>query len=547
MASLLPYGGTLTAAQAAHLLRRCTYLLTKARIDTFTGMSAAAAVDELFNIPAIQMSEPIDRDTLLPWINTGVDPGNNGDFRRKHYIAGWWMHEALQDPSISHKMEFFLHSNFVISSSTGPSRQYFDYLRLLRYYAVGNFKELANKITVDNMMLRYLDGTSNSDNNPNENYAREFFELFTIGKGPQIGPGNYTYYQEADILAASKLLSGFQQTSRPLGGDPDYWDSTIEIQFGRANYNRHDTTDKTFSSAFSGQTITGATDVADMYRELDDFVEMVFGEMATAKNICRKLYRYFVSNKISTEIETDIITPLAQTLFDNNYNLTPCLKQLLRSQHFYDQDDAVAGDEILGAILKSPLENLLQTINFFGIEIPDAQSHTEDHYWNWYKRSVIDVILNQAGMTFHRPDSVAGYPAYYQEPNFSENWFNGSTLIARYKLAEMLLEGQRVLAGGTNGGVQIDIVDFVANSGMITDPTSGVEIVTKFTDYLLALPPATDRLNYFLNDVFLDDLSLINWRFEWLGYESTGDDSAVKIPLERLFTAILSSQEYQLM
>ncbi len=343
------------------------------------------------------------------------------------------------------------------------------------------------------------------------------------------------------------MLSGFQQTNRPLGGDPAYWDATIEMQFGRARYFRHDTTDKTFSSAFGGQTITGAVNEADMYRELDDFVEMVFAQMATAKNICRKLYRYFVSNQISAEVETDIITPLAQTLYDNNYELTPCLQQLLKSQHFFDRDDLVADDEILGAILKSPLDNLLHTLSFFEIVIPDAQTMAEDHYWNWYKRSVIDIILLQAGMTLHRPDSVAGYPAYYQEPNFSENWFNGSTLIARYKLAEMLLEGERVLAGGGNGGVELDMVDYVDNSGLISDPTDGLEIVTKLTDYLLPLAPATDRFSYFLNDVFLDDLSLINWRFEWINYQNTGDDSSVKIPLERLFTALLSSQEYQLM
>ena len=77
---------------------------------------------------------------------------------------------------------------------------YFDYLSLLRWGALGNFKKFITKMVTDNCMLKYLDNTENSEANPNENFAREFFELFTIGKGPQAGPGDYTNYTEDDIV-----------------------------------------------------------------------------------------------------------------------------------------------------------------------------------------------------------------------------------------------------------------------------------------------------------------------------------------------------------
>ena len=193
----------------------------------------------------------------------------------------------------------------------------------------------------------------------------------------------------------------------------------------------------------------------------------------------------------------------------------------------------------------SPFEILMHTLSFFEIEVPDYQTDSYNHYHRWYKLTVKDVITTMAGMTFFSPDSVAGYPAYYQEPDFSRNWFNGSTLIARYKQPEILLTGNRILASGNNGGVQLDIVDFVANSGVFSDPGNAQTLVTEFLHYLLPETALSMRLSYYYFS-FLDGLSPINWQFEWANYVNTGNDSAVKIPLETLFKLVISSQEYGL-
>ncbi len=545
MASLLPLSGTLGTQRAAHLLRRCSFNISRTRIDAFALLTADAAVEQLFTPLALFMEEPISYENGLPWINSGAET-TVSNFRLRNYVRAWSVEEARRDTSIISKLSFFLHSNWIVSADAVNSLHFFDYLKTLRHFTPGSFKELAKKMTVDNTMLDYLDGQNNSDSNPNENYAREFLELFTIGKGPQIGPGNYTNYTEEDIVEAAKLFSGFRKTTRPLGGDPQYWDATMGVQQGRAQYSRHDTTDKTFSAAFNGQTIIGAIDEADMYRELDDFVEMVFAQDETAKNICRKLYRFFISKNISTEVENDIIVPLAASLKNDNYQIGPCLKELLKSQHFFDEDDSAAGDEMIGALLKSPLDTILQTMTFFDIDVPDVITHTEEHYQDWYVRAVFSTMFLRAGMTIYKPSSVAGYPAYYQEPNFSQNWFNGSTLIARYKYAEMFVTGRRVLDGGDLGGVTFDFVDFIDNSGMIADPSDSFALVNTLCNYLFVKPPTSDRLTYFLEDIFLDQLSPINWANEWNNYTSTGVDGPVRIALERLFTALISSQEYQL-
>lgn len=555
MASIAPYTSVLGHRHSMHLLRRATYNLSKNQIDSYAAKTAVDAVDDLFNIPALGLPEPIDVQTLEHFINLGIEPTSSSG-NQKRFIIAWWMEEALNDVSIAHKLEFFLHSIFITNSSSGNSRETYDTLNLFRLtstrYTNGSFemdsyRNLALKIVTDNLMLRYLNGRENTNVNPNENFAREFFELFTIGKGPQIGVGNYTTYTEDDIVEAAKVLTGWINRTRILGpgGDPNYTDPDTNIQTGDPRYSKHDTTDKTFSSAFNNTVITGAVDEPDMWRELSDFVDMIFAQNATAENIARKIYRYFVSSNITTEIETDIITPLAVTLKNNDYKISLAIKQLLKSEHFYDMDDSDSTDEIVGGILKSPFEMLAQTMSFFEITTPNYLSDADNHYIRWYRNTVGYVITSMAGMPIFYPDSVAGYPAYYQEPGYSRNWFNGSTLIARYKQAEILLTGNRILMSGDNGGVELDFVKFVKNSPVFTDPYNSQTLVNDLIYYLFPETPLADRAQYFL-DVFLDDLTQMNWWFEWNEYLQTGDDSNVKVPLETLFKAVISSQEYGL-
>jgi uncharacterized protein (DUF1800 family) len=547
MASLLPMTGTLGTRLAAHLLRRGSYLINKARIDQFASMTPDAAVDALFAPAPNVIPEPIDPETGQPWINSGMDPYSDND-RLLHYIAGWWIHEAIKSPSIEYKIMFFLHANFVISTEEFyPNRPFFDYLSLLKFYAKGSFKTLSKKMTLDNVMLVYLNGESNTNTNPQENYGREYLELFTIGKGEQVGPDDYTNYTEGDVAVAAKLLTGFKTSGRPISPDLQDLDPDTGITKGWANYDDHDSTDKQFSHAFGNLLIPGAVDEADMYRELDDFVDMVFDQDATAETICRKLYRYFVSNRIDAEIETDIIVPLAQTLRTNDYNLEITLKQLLKSQHFYDADDSSNTDDIIGSILKSPLEMLAHTVNLFHINILPPLANPYEHYDQWYRMSVIYDILGKSGMNIFRPLNVAGYPAYYQEPQYHRNWLDSSTILARYSMGEMLVTGDRILSYGDLGGnVRVDIVDFVTN-GFVSDPGNAEAIVDEITETVFPETVMTERKAYFLDEILLGNLSPTNWYFEWLTYQNSGNSTAVRMQLNALFKSILYSREFQLM
>ena len=539
--------GTLSAAQAKHLLRRMTYRYNKAQIDAYAGMSVSAAVDALFNFDysTLTLAEPIDPNSGQPWINSGSAP-SSAEFALRYYTIGWWLNEALNDPTARHKMAFFLHQSFPVHMDVRPAADLYDYMALLRFHAKGSYKELAQRMTLSNIMMRYLNNDNNNRWNPNENYAREFLELFTIGKGPQIAPQNYTHYQELDVQVGAELLTGWRKGDR---SNPAHKDPVTGLTQAYPTLNFHVTGPKTFSSAFpdaNGQptTIATATSEADMFRELQDYVDMIFDQDETARHLCRKIYRFFVGGEISAAVETDIINPLAVIMRNSNYSLEATMKALCKSQHFFGMDDGIADNDIVLAVMRSPLDLALHTLSLFELPIPDPTSNPDAHYNELFRRGVQVAMCEKAGMMPFQPVNVAGYSAYYQAPQFHRTWFNGSSIVARYKLPQMLIEGKPLLTWGSLG-TQIEIGNFVANSGWCNNPADSSSLVDDMAFYVFGHNLSADRLTYF-EDILLGNLSPINWQFEWQASQGAPGSGAAAA-LEKLFKAMLYSQEYQLM
>lgn len=543
MASLNQKAGVLGPRLAGHLLRRTCFNYSKQRVDQLATKTAAQAVNQLMLAPTpLEYAEPIDPMTGLPWINSGEPDGSSG-FARKIYHMGYWFNELIQDETINMKMAFFLHTNFATSwLVAGTSETDFDHHQLLRLFARGNFKTLTKKITLDNMMLRYLNNNLNTKNGENENYARELLELFTIGKGPQIGQGNYTNYTEDDVKAAARVLTGFTTGTRTA----TYLDPDTGLYTGRAIIGNHDTTNKQFSSAFNNQVIVGASTATDMYRELDDFLDMIFNQLETARHICRKLYRHFVHTNITTEVETDIIEPLAVIFKNSNYELAPVLNKLFKSQHFFNEDGYGSNNKIIGGMIKSPLEVLAHTIKFFDVQLPNQQTQGSQFYNLFTSAFLRNTYFNGTGFMLNAPVTVASYPAFHQSPQWDNSWFISSTIIPRYKTGQMFVTDRKVIAGGSIGA-KINSVAYIEEPMNISDPSDAVAIVEEIVEYLFAESPDQDRSDYFTNNIFLEGLNVLNWYFEWLSYQNTNDDSDVRIPLDALIISLLGTPEFQLM
>jgi len=181
----------------------------------------ANTIERLFG-PTPTLTPPIYYDFALDpavplgqsWINdlpaavTGISGA-----RKRSYLS--WQYQAMRDTRmhIIEKLSLFWHNHFVVSG-TSRGRQLYTYQQILRRNAFGNFKTFVEEITVNSSMLQYLNGTQNQKNGPNENYARELLELFTLGKGPTVGPGDYTHYTEEDIIQIAKALTGWRHATQ---------------------------------------------------------------------------------------------------------------------------------------------------------------------------------------------------------------------------------------------------------------------------------------------------------------------------------------------
>ncbi|MEL6673581.1 MAG: DUF1800 family protein, partial [Bacteroidota bacterium] len=513
-----------------------------------------AAVNDLLTFPPIPLP-PVDPATNMTWVVNGRNGANSPNDELMLVVGSWWLHQnfdATQPISAMQKIFFFLHTSFVTGyQDVEYSENHYYTLRLLLHYVDKSYKELAKKVCLDNGMNDYLDIGESSKGNPNENFVREFFELFTIGKGPTIGPGDYTTFTEDDVRSAARLMTGFRRNDS--WADPLLWDVDTGLPRAERDPGNHDETDKAFSAAFQDQIILGRNTDAGMQLEVDEFVDMIFAQQATAKEIVRRLYRFFISYRVTQEIEDDIITPLSLTLIANNYVMVPVISQLLKSQHFYDDDDSDNTDELIGAQIKSPLELQIGMMRFFDLTPPDPLLLPFDAYINFYRWGMQEP-LTEACFELFNPPEVAGYQPIYQAPEFNRLWISAKSLPARYALADVHI-------GTNNMLLNFDLLTWVQQATNITDyagadpagtpgPHPGARIgshlVRELVDYLLPEPIDQARFDYFLIEILLDNLSEMNWMNEWDNYLVSGDETNVRPQIEKLVRALLQSPEYQL-
>ena len=276
-----PVSGVLGRAAARHLLERCLFGAKRSDIDHFAGLTVEQSMDSLLAVlpspsPPVNIN-PDDADVPLgqTWVNApDVQAYRNG---RKKSLRSWWVGLIIdQGASLVEKMVLFWHNHFVTEvPPVNRPRYLYDYNVLLREHALGNFKDLTGEITINTAMLKYLNGDQNVAGSPNENFARELFELFTIGKGPLIGEGNYTNYTEQDIQEAARVLTG--------------WKINTTTQESWFNASKHDTGSKTFSEVYNNQVISNGGD-----QEYLTLLSMIFDKKETARHLVRKLYRWFV-------------------------------------------------------------------------------------------------------------------------------------------------------------------------------------------------------------------------------------------------------------
>lgn len=210
---------------------------------------------------------------------------------------------------------------------------------------------------------------------------------------------------------------------------------------------------------------------------------------------------------------------------------------LLTSKHFYDKDDANPADEIIGGMLKSPLDLVAQTLSFIDYEVPDAIAEGESHYKLFYYNQITKKVFIPSGQELFRPPSVAGFPANYEAPDYDLFWFNTATIISRFDLPNLLLDKKRTT-------VDFSVANFVKIN--VDNPADADSLIAELTALLFPEIANAARHDFFLNDILLDGGAMTKemWEDEWWAFENE-QSNGVEDALIPLFKALFWSQEYQ--
>lgn len=407
---------------------------------------------------------------------------------------------------------------------------------MFRDNSLGNYKTLIRSMARQPAMAYYLNNVVNTKTAPDENFAREIMELFTLGKDSP------TRYTQNDVIQAAKLLTGWRVLNLNTVNE--------SVEFVA---DEHDFNPKQFSSFFNNRVIQGSGAA-----ELDEFIDMIFDKSEiVSQYICRRLYRFFVYYDIDETTETNIIVPLARLFVERNWEILPVLEKLFKSQHFFDTANR-------GVYIKSPFDLLLGTIKSFNInyKIHDPNLYGSQHAIYAF----LDYQCNLINQGMGNVVNVAGWSAFYQKPNFYQNWINSDSIQRRFKLINELFDGTyntnyyfdegapqygNPSYGYSNIKLQVDVIAFVQqfSDEICVDPN---RLVSECIKYLLPVDLDPNEKNIIKTQTLLSNqTSDYYWSDAWVAYKSNPTDemalSTVQTRLKGLLNTIVQYAEYQLM
>ena len=449
--TLPKYTGVFGKNELQHLLRRTMFGATRNDLKYFEGKPMDEVIDSLLNVPSSSPNPPLwnlqydyGDSTKFKTGKTWIGPNCESYWSESilQYTVNYWWHGLMveQKPNIQEKMVLF-YENFLPSNQYGNSNfrafHYYNRVKLLHKYSIGNYKELMKTITLDPIMLRYLSMNfsscssyyDNSKINPNENFAREVQELYTVGKGKN---NDEQLFTEDDVKAAAGVFSGWKI-------EEPYHYTALFVK------GRHCQGKKKFSTLYNNTEIYSNKGYPlDGPEEIDQMYDMLFARKETSENIVRKLYRYFVYAYISDDTETNVIKPLAKVFRDNNFEIKPVLKAMLSSAHFYDKEQ-------VGVMIKNPYDYAVGMMRMLELKIPEKDSLEilPKAKWDAFdqnnKNNYIALVHYRAyqavydytfkcGMSVSNVPDVSGYPAYYQAPDYHHHWINAESLRKRKEM-----------------------------------------------------------------------------------------------------------------
>src|SRR5579864_2447317 len=408
-------------SQVAHLLRRAGFGATQSELDSYTQLGFAGAVDRLLNPEQVDDSST---DQLLQPLTI-----NLGDRKQIEASKFWWVNRMLytQRP-LQEKMTLFWHNHFATANSkVANSVLMLQQMQLFRANGLGDFETLLQKVTRDPAMLIWLDNRLNRKGAPNENYAREVQELFTVGIG------NYT---EQDIHEAARAFTGHTL------------DRNLNYVF---NPNQHDNGTKTFQ----GQT--GNFDA-------DDILAILVRNPAAARFITTKLFTWFVYDNP----DPSTIDRLANTFTSTNFDIRSVLRDMFTGPEFLS-------DQAYHGVIKQPVDYVVESLKTLNVQNvgPD-----------------VTQVLRRMGQDLLNPPDVSGWKggsAWINSTTLFERFNWADRLSMGRDSAKPYFTDIPGQIAAQNIGAPDALVDFYL--GLFVDGDATPEARQALIDYVGALSP----------------------------------------------------------
>lgn len=400
--------------QFEHLLRRAGFGARSDELDSFRQLSIRGAVALLTDYDDIP--DDVDEKIGQPGyaaIRAGYNPTTIiGDSRQR-----WLFRMVHTNRPLQEKMTLFWHNHFATAYSKlagqiggNDAARYLaakasedpagvrGQLEMLRDNALGNFRDILVEISKDVAMLYWLDGFNNNRLRPQENYAREIMELFTLGVGK---------FTEPDVYAAARVFTGWN-----VGIEGGGSSSRRVFQYRSQN---HDTGDKTFSFPIykDGSKTIRSRPAADGMQDGLDFIEALVAHPETPRYLGAKLYRFFISE--TGNIDERWLTRISRVYVQSQYDMRAVVRAVLLSGEFWDRASYFSR-------YSWPVEFVVRSIKDIG----------------WRGFSLNDALgpLNNMGQILYDPPDVAGW-----EPGRA--WFSTGAMLARMNFASVLAANQR--------------------------------------------------------------------------------------------------------
>jgi uncharacterized protein (DUF1800 family) len=366
---------------AGHLFRRAAFGATWPQLEAAVADGMIATVDRMLN--GGEGQDEFDRvmDSLAPESARFQPQDRTADVA----LQGWWLHRMLRTSHpLRERMTLFWHNHFATSilkvrQATPMARQNI----LIRSHALGKFGPFLLEMSRDPAMLIWLDSNSNSRGRPNENYARELMELFSLGVGR---------YTESDVREAARAFTGWHTDGK---------------KFTLNNF-QHDGGKKTLL----GQT--GNLDGADVVR-------IVLEQPAAAEFLIRKVYRAFISE--GDPPPDRLLAPLADRYRASGYDAADLMRTILQSRLFFSS-------HAFRQRVKSPVEYAVGLLR--GLEAKPTE--TQSMNLGGGAGGSLGNVMDGLGQTLFAPPNVKGW-------NGGESWLNSATLLARHNLAWKVVQG----------------------------------------------------------------------------------------------------------